>query len=401
MDIRPILSTLRRHKTAAALIVLEVALTCAILCNAIDLVASRLARMQRTTGMAESQLVMLNIAGVGTDVNADAQTRTDLAALRALPGVRFATVTNQVPYGGSSWNTGVALAADQQRSNLVASMYLAAEDYLATTGLRLVEGRDFQAGEYIDVSANNTGAAEPTVVLLNRPMAQRLFPDGSALGRTLYLTGKPVKVIGVIDRLVSVRELREDAPAMVLPMRMSYSPGGRYLLRVDSAQRDAVLRAAVDTLQRIGPNRVLLERRTLDEMKQRFFEGDRAMAKLLVAVCVALLVVTALGIVGLASFWVQQRTRMIGIRRALGATRRQILNYFQLENLLLTSVGIALGAAGAYGLNLVLMRQAELTRLPPGYVLVGAVVMWLLGQLAVLGPALRAAAVPPVVATRG
>jgi len=400
MDIRPIFSTLRRHKTAAALIVLEVALTCAILCNAIDLVASRLARMQRTTGMAESELVMINITGVGSDTNADAQTRTDLAALRALPGVRGATSTNQVPYGGSSWNTGVALEAEQKRSSLVASMYLAGDDFLATTGLRLAEGRDFQPGEYIDFSANAAGS-EPTVILLNRPMASKLFPEGSALGRTLYLSGKPVKVIGVVERLVSVRELREDAPSMVLPVRMPYSPGGRYLIRTDSAQRDTVLRAAVDTLNRTGPNRVLLDRRTLDEMKQRFFEGDRAMAKLLVAVCVALLVVTALGIVGLASFWVQQRTRMIGIRRALGATRRQILNYFQIENLLLTSLGIVLGALGAYGLNLVLMRTAELTRLPFGYVAVGAVVMWLLGQLAVLGPALRAAAVPPVVATRG
>lgn len=401
MDIRPILTTLRRHKTAAALIVLEVALTCAILCNAMDLVANRLARMQRTTGMAESELVMLNITGIGPATNADAQTRTDLAALRALPGVRSATITNQVPYGGSSWNTGVTMAADQKRNSLSASMYLAGEDFLATTGVRLAEGRDFQAGEYLDFSANSTGVGDPTVVLLNRPMARKLFPEGSALGGTIYIGNKPVKVIGVIERLVTVRDLREDAPSMVLPMRMAYSPGGRYLLRVDAGQRDAVLRAAADVLQNSGGTRVLLQRVTLDELKDRFFQGDRAMAGLLVAVCVALLVVTALGIVGLASFWVQQRTRMIGIRRALGATRGQILHYFQLENLLLTTAGIVLGGAGAYALNLLLMRQAELTRLPPGYLAAGAVVMWLLGQVAVLGPALRAAAVPPVVATRG
>jgi putative ABC transport system permease protein len=401
MDIRPILTTLRRHKTAAALIVLEVALTCAILCNAMDLVANRLARMQRTTGMAESELVMIGITGIGRDGNADAQTRTDLAALRAVPGVRSATITNQVPYGGSSWNTGVTMSADQQRNSLSASMYLASEDFLATTGLRLAEGRDFLPGEYLDFSANSTGVGDPTVVLLNRPMARKLFPDGSALGGTIYIGKAPVKVIGVIERLVTVRDLREDAAAMVLPMRMAYSPGGRYLLRVDAAGRDAALRAAVDVLQATGGTRVLLQRTTLDEVKDRFFEADRSMAWLLVAVCVALLVVTALGIVGLASFWVQQRTRMIGIRRALGATRRQILNYFQIENLLLTTLGLVLGGAGAYGLNLLLMRHAELTRLPWSYLVAGAVVMWLLGQLAVLGPALRAAAVPPVVATRG
>jgi putative ABC transport system permease protein len=121
---------------------------------------------------------------------------------------------------------------------------------------------------------------------------------------------------------------------------------------------------------------------------------------LLVAVCIALLVVTALGIVGLASFWVQQRTKQIGVRRALGATRGQILRYFQTENFLLATLGIVIGMMLAYGINQLLMGKYELPRLPALYLPIGAVVLWLLGQLAVFGPARRAAAVPPAVATR-
>ena len=124
------------------------------------------------------------------------------------------------------------------------------------------------------------------------------------------------------------------------------------------------------------------------------------MAWLLVAVCVALLIVTALGIVGLASFWVQQRSKQIGVRRALGATRRQILRYFQTENFLLASLGIVIGMALAYGINQMLMGKYELARLPLYYLPVGAVLLWLLGQISVLGPAMRAASVPPAVATR-
>ena len=90
----------------------------------------------------------------------------------------------------------------------------------------------------------------------------------------------------------------------------------------------------------------------------------------------------------------------IGIRRALGATRGQILRYFQSENLLLATFGIALGMALAYGINQLLMERYELGRLPPQYLPIGALSLWVLGQLAVLGPALRAAAVPPAVATR-
>jgi putative ABC transport system permease protein len=114
-----------------------------------------------------------------------------------------------------------------------------------------------------------------------------------------------------------------------------------------------------------------------------------------------LLVVTALGIAGLASFWVGQRRRTIGVRRALGATRADILRYFLAENFLLATAGIALGMVLAYGINLFLMRHYELPRLPAAYLPVGTLALWLIGQLAVLAPALRAAAVSPVVATRG
>jgi putative ABC transport system permease protein len=124
------------------------------------------------------------------------------------------------------------------------------------------------------------------------------------------------------------------------------------------------------------------------------------MAGMLVGVIVALLGVTALGIVGLASFWVAQRRKQIGVRRALGATRGDILRYFQTENFLIVTFGIVLGMVLAFGLNLVLMQKYELPRLPLWYLPAGAVALWLLGQLAVLAPALRAAAVPPVVATR-
>jgi putative ABC transport system permease protein len=111
-------------------------------------------------------------------------------------------------------------------------------------------------------------------------------------------------------------------------------------------------------------------------------------------------VITGLGIVGLASFWVQQRTRQIGIRRALGATKRDIVHYFQLENFILATIGIVLGMLLAYGINLWLMDKYGVPRLPSEFLPIGALLLWLLGQVAVLGPALRAAGIPPAIATR-
>ena len=103
---------------------------------------------------------------------------------------------------------------------------------------------------------------------------------------------------------------------------------------------------------------------------------------------------------GLTSFWVGQRTRQIGVRRALGARRIDILHYFQLENLLIAGGGSVAGALFALGLNAWLMTHYEMTRLPVPCVALGILVMLVLGQAAVLVPARRASRVPPVVATR-
>jgi putative ABC transport system permease protein len=136
------------------------------------------------------------------------------------------------------------------------------------------------------------------------------------------------------------------------------------------------------------------------DLRRDFFARDRTMAGMLLGVITLLLLVTSLGIVGLTSFWVGQRRRQIGIRRAIGATRADILHYFQAENFLIVSMGVVLGVLLAYLLNILLMEKYEVTHLPITYLLVGAAVLWALGQVAVLGPALRAASVPPVVATQ-
>ena len=110
--------------------------------------------------------------------------------------------------------------------------------------------------------------------------------------------------------------------------------------------------------------------------------------------------VTALGIVGLASFHVNQRRKQIGTRRAVGARRVDIIRYFMLENWLLTTAGVFLGAILAFAFGQWLSAAYSLPRLEPWYVAAGIVLLWILGQLAVYVPARRAAAIPPALATR-
>ena len=406
MELRPILSTLRRHKTAAALIVLEIALSCAIICNALFLITGRLDRMQRPTGMAENELVRVQVTGIGTDDNAAALTRSDLAVLRALPGVKSASVVNQLVFDGSSWNSGVNLSPEQTHITLSSTIYMGDIALPETMGLKLVAGRFFNPDEMLDWSVVNTPGYEGTIAsaIITSDMAEKLWPGQNAIGKTLYSWGdEGTRVVGVVDRLARPND--QGGPtayyySMILPIDADYTVGGRYLLRTDPSRRAEVLAAAADALQRNGPRRIILEQDTLEDTRAEYYRQDRAMAWMLVMVSVLLLVVTALGIVGLASFWVQQRTKQIGVRRALGATRGQILRYFQVENFVLATAGIVIGMLLAFGLNQLMMSKAELPRVPAIYLPVGALVLWLLGQVSVLGPARRAAAVPPAVATR-
>src|SRR5690242_8141155 len=405
MDILPILSTLRRHKITALLVVLEIALTCAIVCNAVFLISQRLERMKMFSGVAEHELVQVQAYGIGKSTDARAHAQEDLAALRQIPGVKSVALVNEVPFTNSSWNTSIKLDPDQKLPTLNATQYFG-ENIISAFGVKLVEGRDFNPDEYLEfrqVQRDEKLQKKVAGIIITRGLGQKLWPGQSALGKTIYLGDTSVRVIGVVEGLIRPSLFNGDDSAqwsMMFPLRMDTDNASRFVLRTAPQDRDRVLAAAAATLRKNDPHRIILEKKTLDDIRAEFFQDDRAMAGLLAGVCIALLVVTALGIVGLGSFWVAQRRRTIGVRRALGATRRNILNYFQTENFLLATIGIVLGMVLAYGINLFLMLHYELPRLPAYYFPVGAIALWLIGQVAVLGPALRAAAVPPVVATR-
>lgn len=408
MEIRPILSSLSRHKITAWLVIIEIALTCAIVCNAVFLISQRLERMNMVSGIAEHELVEIQLANLGVRPDAKARTQEDLAALRQIPGVTQASLANQMPFSSSETNNSIKLDPTQKLPTLSAALYWG-ENLAQTFGTQLVAGRNLREDDYRDLDAVNKAAAGgdpndkalPEVLVITQAVADKLWPGKNPLGRLIYFGKTPETVVGVVAHLVRPSSLSQGAEfSFLVPIRPVVGDGSSYLIRTAPQERQRVLKAALAALKALDPRRVVIEKRTWDDVRSEFFQNDRAMTGLLVGVCIALLVVTALGIVGLGSFWVAQRRRTIGVRRALGATRGNILHYFQTENFLLATIGIVIGMVLAYAINLFLMLHYELPRLPGIYFPVGAVLLWSIGQLAVLGPALRAAAVPPVVATR-
>jgi putative ABC transport system permease protein len=370
-------------------------------------ISQRLERTQLPSGIAEHELALVRMAYIDDRPDATARAQTDLAALRQIAGVKQVALADALPFSTDGPNDYIRLDPQQQQPSLDVGAYFG-QNLLPTLGARLIAGRAFQPDEFATlsdvVSAQESGdwSHFPHVTLITQAMAQRLWPGQNALGKTLYLSRNiGLRVVGILARLARSGALSRGADySIVLPVSMNLSEGGLYVIRCAPQDRARVLKAAVARLKQLDPNRALLQAGTFDELRGDYFQSDRAMAQLLVGVCLALLIVTALGIVGLASFWVAQRRKQIGIRRALGATRADILRYFQSENFLIVTFGIALGMVLAFAINTTLMRFYALDRLPFFYLPVGAAMLWSLGQIAILGPALRAAHVPPVAATR-
>ena len=408
MQIRPILSTLHHHKLTAVLLTLQVALTCAIVCNVAFMVTQRIHRIRVDTGIAENELSVIHSRGIDKNENVQARQTADLAALRAISGVRSAVaVSYSLPLDQSESSSGIcpskqALDRAIQLNSIDGSGCVQPASYdgspglMATLGLHLVAGRDFLPDEYV-----NEG--KPAVAIVTRALAQKMYPGRSALGQSLYDVDHFIRIVGIVDTLLRPAPHKPgvDGDSIIWPQRPN-GTGVLYVLRSAPQDRQRLLKAARVALLKLNPNRIIdpKQLRTYTQIRQAYFQRDTTMIGLLIASALGLLFVTALGIAGLANFWVQQRQRSIGIRRAIGATRGDILRYFQTENFLIVSVGVVVGVGLAIGLNLVLMRHYELPRLPWPYLPTGALALWLLGQLSVLAPALRAAAVPPMVATR-
>ncbi|SEV84535.1 FtsX-like permease family protein [Luteibacter sp. 329MFSha] len=402
MQIRPILSALRRHKAGTILIALQIALTLAIVCNALFIVHERVERVSRTTGMNESDVVAIQNRYVGTPASYVPLVKTDIQALRAMPGVEDAYATNAFPLRQGGWSTGVQLKPDGQKDGVQTALYFGDEHALKTLGVQLIAGRNFNAGEITPFNRDDRPA--PPQVIVTKKLADKLFPNGDALGKTVYYSkGRPSTIIGIVARL-TVPWTDVDFQEMVTIMPLTFNSSYQiFLVRAKPGQQDAVFRSVAKTLYDVNRMRVLPEKygvRTFEMVRSRAYEKDRGMAILMSVVCAVLLAITAAGIVGLSSFWVGQRRKQIGVRRALGARRSDILSYFMTENFLIALAGVVVGVVLAIGMSQWMFTHFEMQRLSFTYILVGVVALLALGQAAVFAPALKASRVSPVEATR-
>jgi putative ABC transport system permease protein len=405
MEIRPILSALLRSKTGAFLIAAQVALTLAILGNALYIVKDRLDIAARPTGADEANTFYIRLYGFREGIDVAAMLDADLAAIGAMPGVASVATANMAPLAQSGWNLTVQPNGDPEAEGTNAAFYFSSESLVDTLGLQLVAGRDFTADE-VQVIEPSLANIAPKHAILTQALARQLFPgETNFIGKTASLGGEDdaslFEVVGIVERLQSPwAQLGPQAEySMIVPLRQ-LEPSAAYMVRAEPGQRDRVMRDVEAALIAARSDRVHLNTTSLSEARANRYRADRSLAWMLVTMMALLLLVTASGIVGMASLWVNQRRKQIGVRRAIGARQRDILRYFLVENLMVTTLGIVVGVGLALALNQLLVSQLEVARLPVQYLPLGMLALWALGLLAAFGPAWRASRIPPAVATR-
>ena len=409
-EIRPIFSALLRNKTGPLLVAIQVALSLAIAVNAIYIVHLRLDVAARPSGItAENDVFMLNVSNQKLGGHADqlAMQKQEAATLRAVPGVVSVARTNSSPMSGSGSNTHLVVDRKQISPTANTAFYLSPDSLINTLGLKLLEGRDFNSTEIPELDQNNTKEF-PKVVIVTKKLATKLFPgQASVVGKEFYFGlgegANAVRIIGVVERLHTAfaQSGAEGEHSSLVPVRLTNEAYSGYAVRAEPGQRDRVMKEAAEALRKASPTPLNVRTRSTEEHRIERYRSEKGMAWMLLAVSVLLILITASGIVGMSTLWVAQRTREIGVRRALGARRIDILRYFITENMLITSGGITAGTVLAVVLNQLLVSQFELSKLPVMYLWIAPAVFWSLGVVAVWAPAWRAASISPATATRG
>ena len=398
MDIKPILSSLRRSPTGAILVALQIALALAIVVNSLFIIVQRFEKVNRDPGIDVPNIFFVGFQASSDKFQGEVTMREDWPP--AQPARRA---------GGDGRQCRAAL-----RRRLGTSMYTEPnekgrrgdmnyfqvdEQGLETFGARLAEGRNFDA-TIVTKPARNSSTS-PSGILITRDVAKDMFPDGSALGKTIYTgTNEPVTILGIIDHMHGSWPGWDKVGNVALFPVITDETYARYMVRAKPGQRDAMMKLAEESLGKVDNGRVILRVRSLEYIAASSYAEDRAMAVYLAVVIALLLGISALGIFGLAAFNVSTRTKQIGTRRAVGARRTDILQYFLAENWLITTVGVVLGCVLALVLGYWLSTTFELPRLKLYYLVFGVVGLWIVSLAAAFRPARRASMVSPAIATR-
>jgi predicted permease len=389
----------RSSRMQSGLVVLQVALSLVLVTGAAVFVRSlTTARSQEIGFDTSNTLVMeLNLRNHGYDADRGRMfVENAIERIRALPGVLSVTTTRMVPFQGD-WTTTLqstpAFVLPAGREDLAVGMDVVSSGYFEAMGMPIPRGRSFDA----------TDRNGPPVTIINEALAEALWPGEDAVGRAIPIRGPenpPFTVIGVVRNATYYR-IGEDAfPHVWGSSDQVFQLGFAFLIRTagDPLAMAAVTRGAINA---IDPDVALYNITSLESVFEQELARYRVTAQLVSWFGALALILASAGLYGVLSFFVLRRTREIGVRMALGATRQRVAKGVLRRGLTLTAAGIVLGMVGAFALaDLVRAQLFQVSPNDPLSFVIAPLVLLSVAVLAVLVPVRRAMSIDPMRAIR-
>jgi putative ABC transport system permease protein len=381
-----------RQKFGVAMLIIQVAITLAVTSNALFFAVERYQTTQNPSGIDENNMFALTNSGIGESFDPKSSIESDFLFLRQLPYVVDVVSTTSYPFSDSgSWFDFQTEPGDN-KDIVPSALYKLGDHGINAFGLTLVAGENFDSTDVAWLDDADTNLPSP--VILTQTTARELFDTddwSQVIGKTIYFaTNQPVIIKGIVDHLQSPWiDWGPRTKSFITPV-IALENSIRYVIRVREGELQASIPKIEQALAERDKSRVIRNVSTLNEARDEIYGPDIAATKVLMTVIIILTIVAAMGITGLTSFNVAKRKKHISIRRALGATKVDILLYFLSENFIQMTISIALGCILAVALNIFLVTYYGLSQLSMNYVIYAAITLYVLGILATLKPSLKA-----------
>jgi putative ABC transport system permease protein len=395
----------RRTFARGALIAAQVAFSFVLLTGAGLMVRSFLQLQKVDPGFTPERVfavgISLNWSKYQNAADYAAVSRRLLERVQSQPGVASAAVASQFPMspdltlsrGGRPPRLRVEGEAANDAEALVVRLGRAVSpDYFKTLGIPLIAGRAFQ-------ESDRDGATQ--VVIINRALAARKWPQGDPIGRRIGVgnNNRWLQIVGVVGDVKEFGPAQETPYELYYPLEQSPNPGAILARTIgDPATVAGLLRKAVLD---VDPQTAITHFQTLEEAQSNAVSSPRTLTRLFTGFAVLAFLIAVAGITSMLALWVRQRKREIGIRMALGASPRAIVNDVLRQGMVLVGIGLVVGVAGA--LQLTRWLKTLLFQVQPTDITTFVVVSALLlaaALLACLAPARKASRIDPQDALR-
>ncbi|MDP2561283.1 FtsX-like permease family protein [Psychrobium sp. 1_MG-2023] len=410
MNIKALLKSLRLRKFATTLLLLQLSLTIGLMVNTVILTNSAQEKLKTPLGFNVDNLIAVELTPTSAQFRDPSYfqsiTQQDIAKITALDGVISAAYYNQLPIQNGGWNGNVQAAdlpddAITSQDLAYVPHFFSSEIGLKNLGVEIIEGRGLTSEDDFtnDYYNPKEGQEIERQIIVSESLAKRVFPNKPALGE---LTNNG-RVVGIYKDFIVNPNQPRDIKYFALFGNFMYSQsdfGQRYIVQVEPGQLAQVQEKLRDTILSVHPERDITRIQSMPERLTHFFSEETGLASLFAVLSFLMVGVTVVSSFAHAHFHVTQQRKYIGIRRALGARKKDIMLYVFSENWLMSLIASIIGIFAVIGLNIMLSQVIEIDKPDVMLYCLAVLTIFLAGTLATWLPAFKTTKISPVTATR-